>query len=122
MVISSSLTISRVDLPLGAGAEMIVFLKNPVCSDIPHLGIPAVKILLHAERGLLGFIFSIAHATEFGGRFFDRPATMSTCVTLLTLSQTSLELDFRLYILSVHGTFQLRVTYLSSGIRRPHPS
>lgn len=55
--------ISRVDPPLVLCA-MVRRFEDPICYQIPHLGVPILKILFHAQAGLVGMILAVLHALE----------------------------------------------------------
>lgn len=57
--------VCRVDPPLVAGA-VVRFLDDAVGGEIPHLRVAVVDVLFHAEEGFAGFVFAVAHGSEFG--------------------------------------------------------
>lgn len=50
--------------PLVARSVVVGFLGNPVCCDIPHLGVGVFNVLLHAKQSLLRLVLAISHTAE----------------------------------------------------------
>src|SRR5271170_2993853 len=85
-----------VNSPLRPGAMVGVF-QDTICSKIPHVGVGVVEyVLLHAEKGFFGLVFSVAHSAEFGEGFLNGAVAMVTFesrVFLAVLASTTL-MDF----------------------------
>ena len=88
-----------VNSPLRPGAMVGVF-QDTICSKIPHVGVGVVEyVLLHAEKGFFGFVFSVAHCAEFGEGFLNGAVAMGTFesgILLAFLSSTAF-MDFFSY-------------------------
>lgn len=58
---------------------MVGMFEDSIGCEIPHVGIGIVEdVLLHAEEGFLGLVFTVTHGTKFGERFFDRATAVGT--------------------------------------------
>ena len=69
--------VTGIDLPLVVGAKMRC-VEDSVGSQIPHLRIPVLQILLHTEKGLLGAVLAILHILKFEKRLADGPRAVNT--------------------------------------------
>lgn len=70
--------------PFVLGPLMGAF-QDAICRKIPHLRISIPEILLHAEVGFLGLIFSILHVLELGQRLSNWSVSMDTRSWLVPL-------------------------------------
>ena len=77
----------------------MLFLRDAICEQIPHLGIAVVKVLLHPQGRLSGLVFAMAHGSELGEAFGSGPITVGAGVSRLSLSFASATLsdDFGFY-------------------------
>lgn len=57
--------ICRINLPL-VSCSVVRLVEHSVGSKIPHLGVSALDILLHAQECGSRFIFSVSHIAELG--------------------------------------------------------
>ena len=55
--------ICRIDRPL-VFSPMVLLLEHPVHRKIPHLGIAALNVLLHAQECRLRLVFAISHVPK----------------------------------------------------------
>lgn len=87
--------IGREDLPARGSDVLGLLLGDTVSSKIPHLGVAVGDVLLHAEEGRLGLVFSIVHVLELLKVGSDILLGVLAAVsgTLLTLLSSTLELD-----------------------------
>ena len=69
--------VTGIDLPLVVGAKMRR-VEDSVGRQIPHLRVPVLQILLHAEKGLLRTVFAILHVLKFEKRLADGPRAVNT--------------------------------------------
>ena len=89
--------VGRIDLPLILRSVMLL-LQHTVRSEIPHLRISILYILLHSEKGSLGFVFAIAHASELLQVGLDILLGILTSISRASSSllSSTLELNFGL--------------------------
>ena len=93
--------VCRIYPPLVSRAMMfsMLFLRDAICEQIPHLGIAIVQVLLHPQGGLSGLVFAMAHGSELGKAFGRGPMPVGAGVPRLSLSFASATLsdDFGFY-------------------------
>lgn len=114
--------VCRINPPFVFSSMMRAF-QDAICRQIPHLRISILEVLLHAEIGLLGFIFAILHVLELDQRFFDWPVSVETRPWLVLLL-ASIDFNFLLCNFMINERFELqidRITYECSGKRKPCP-
>lgn len=94
--------IGWVDPPL-IPSSVMGRLENTIGSQIPHLRVSVLKVLLHTKLCLLGLILAISHAPEFRKRLLNGALAVRASITRTTIVSPSLVMDF----------FSSAVTYIS---------
>src|SRR5579859_4901506 len=78
--------VCRVYTPLRAGTMMRCF-KHAIGCKIPHTWISRIKdILLHAQKGLLRFVFSVAHRSKLADGFLNGAISMNALKSRILLA------------------------------------
>lgn len=84
--------ISRVNPPRIA-RPMMRGLQDPIRSQIPHLWIPVLQILLHSQHGLLGLILPIPHCSKLGQGFLNGSVAVLACKSWASVLPSTLLMD-----------------------------
>lgn len=101
--------VGREDLPLGSSVVRLLLLGYSVGCKIPHLGVSACDVLLHAEESGLRFVFSVVHVLELLKVCLNILLGVFASVTgsLLSFLSTTLELDLGLVTMADIGLLLL---------------
>jgi hypothetical protein len=101
--------VGREDLPLGSSVVRLLLLGYSVGCKIPHLGVSACDVLLHAEESGLRLVFSIMHVLELLEICLDILFGMLASITgtLLSFLSTALELNLGLITMADVGLLLL---------------
>lgn len=101
--------VGREDLPLGSSVVRLLLLGYSVGRKIPHLGVSACDVLLHAEESGLRLVFSIVHVLELLKVRLNILLGVFASVTgsLLSFLSTTLELNLGLVTVADIGLLLL---------------
>jgi len=72
-------------------------LNDTISSQVPHLGISRLEVLLHTESGLFGRILPISHGSELDNRLLGGPVAVRTSIArggAFTTTALERDLDF----------------------------
>jgi hypothetical protein len=101
--------VGREDLPLRSSVVRLLLLGYSVGCKIPHLGVSACDVLLHAEESGLGLVFAIVHVLKLLEVRLNILLGVLASITgsLLSFLSTTLELNLGLVTMADIGLLLL---------------